>query len=512
MYCAVIGDMINSRQILPEQREHIQVRLKQLLEEVNVKFSSYLASPFLITLGDEFQGLLTAAEPTLKIIESIDRGLAEYEVRVRYGIGLGKVNTRINREQALGDDGPAYHLARESVDFLKQEKWRGFPVAIRTGRTDTLLLQSICGLLNEMAETWSEAQRQYILDMELMKEQMLVATKNRVQQSSVSRALKRGHYQVYQQTKDSLKQYLLEVYDCQEDGGILSQYNHAVMLEQNRRYEEAISILQPILAEIPDAASGPPSYADAALVLGNCYSQSYQNEKAIDILGTALKREDERDIPRSTRIRLRNSLGDCYLSLTEQALADADVYNFAVRAGEILEEALQLCENEPLLEAQVRCDLAFAYEEQGNLERAVTCRVALQTWIHQTHLLDRDTEVTNLHNLSMVYEKQGQREKALDAARQAAQLAERQTMPEPGNGWVFLNYAVLLSEENAPRDQIIKQFEAALCCAKQDSDWDCTIQTCEYLEPLYIEKENQEAAEHCAGLRFQAEKKLKKAH
>lgn len=512
MYCAVIGDMINSRQILPEQREHIQVRLKQLLEEVNVKFSSYLASPFLITLGDEFQGLLTAAEPTLEIIESIDRGLAEYEVRVRYGIGLGEVNTRINREQALGDDGPAYHLARETVDFLKQEKWRGFPVAIGTGRTDTLLLQSICRLLNEMAETWSEAQRQYILDMELMKEQMLVATKNRVQQSSVSRALKRGHYQVYQQTKDSLKQYLLEVYDCQENGGILSQYNRAVMLERNRRYEEAISILQPLLAEIQDTSSGPPSYADAALVLSDCYGALRQYKQALDILKTAMERSDTPDIPRGTKLRLYNSLGYCYLELAELASASEAVRNHAAQAVEVLEEALPFCENEPFLGAQIRSNLALAYEEEGNLELAITCREGLQAWIQQTHLLDKDVEVTNLHNLSMAYETQGQREKALDAARQAAQLAERQTMPEPGNGWVFLHYAVLLSEENAPRDQIIKQFEAALYCAKQDSDWDCTIQTCEYLEPLYLKEGNQEAAEHCAGLRFQAGKKYKKTH
>ena len=45
---------------------------------------------------------------------------------------------------------------------------------------------------------------------------------------------------------------------------------------------------------------------------------------------------------------------------------------------------------------------------------------------------------------------------------------------------------------------------------KKWADWDCTIQTCEYLEQLYLKEENQEAAEHCAGLRFQAEKKLKK--
>ena len=74
MYCALIGDLIHSRDIPSHQRETVQKRLRLLLDEMNTQFSDYLASPFLVTLGDEFQGLLTAAEPALEIIEYIDWG------------------------------------------------------------------------------------------------------------------------------------------------------------------------------------------------------------------------------------------------------------------------------------------------------------------------------------------------------------------------------------------------------------------------------------------------------
>ena len=89
MYCAMIGDLINSKKLLAEDRAAIQERLKALLNGVNENFSSFLVSPFLMTLGDEFQGVLTAAKPALEIIEFLGQNLLEFPIQIRYGIGNG---------------------------------------------------------------------------------------------------------------------------------------------------------------------------------------------------------------------------------------------------------------------------------------------------------------------------------------------------------------------------------------------------------------------------------------
>ena len=118
MYCAIIGDLINSKKLPTEDRAAIQERLRTLLNGVNEKFSLFLVSPFLMTLGDEFQGVLTAAEPALEIIDFLGQNLMELPIQIRYGIGIGELSTNVNREQALGDDGPAYHHARQGIEQL----------------------------------------------------------------------------------------------------------------------------------------------------------------------------------------------------------------------------------------------------------------------------------------------------------------------------------------------------------------------------------------------------------
>jgi hypothetical protein len=70
MYCAVIGDLIDSKKIKPEERKVLQEKLRLLLERVNNDYSSYIAANFLITLGDEFQGLLIASFPAVEIIDT----------------------------------------------------------------------------------------------------------------------------------------------------------------------------------------------------------------------------------------------------------------------------------------------------------------------------------------------------------------------------------------------------------------------------------------------------------
>lgn len=112
---AVIGDVVASKTLA--RRGAFQRRLDKALQRANAEAAS-LASPYTITLGDEFQAVYREAKTVLGDIVAI---LAEiHPVRARFALGVGELTTRINPEQALGMDGPAFHQAREALTGLKE--------------------------------------------------------------------------------------------------------------------------------------------------------------------------------------------------------------------------------------------------------------------------------------------------------------------------------------------------------------------------------------------------------
>lgn len=115
-YIALIGDIIDSKQL--ENRFEAQKQLSESLKRINDKYRSSIVSKFTITLGDEFQALLTTEAPIFHLIDDICLDLKP--VKVRFGIGVGDILTEINPEQSIGSDGPAYWNARDAIKFIHQ--------------------------------------------------------------------------------------------------------------------------------------------------------------------------------------------------------------------------------------------------------------------------------------------------------------------------------------------------------------------------------------------------------
>ena len=117
----VIGDLVASKAM--PKRAVFQRRLTKVLEQTSAAASA-LASPYTITLGDEFQAVYRTADSLFVDIVKIMADI--HPVRARFAIGVGDLTTRINAERALGMDGPAFHQAREALTALKAEGrlWR----------------------------------------------------------------------------------------------------------------------------------------------------------------------------------------------------------------------------------------------------------------------------------------------------------------------------------------------------------------------------------------------------
>jgi hypothetical protein len=110
----IIGDIVASK-ALP-RRAAFQRRLGTTLAGIN-RGNPALASPYTITLGDEFQAVYRSAERLwIDIVEIL---AAIHPVEARFAIGVGELSTRLNPRQALGMDGPAFHRARAAITALK---------------------------------------------------------------------------------------------------------------------------------------------------------------------------------------------------------------------------------------------------------------------------------------------------------------------------------------------------------------------------------------------------------
>lgn len=214
-YVAIVGDIKKSKKI--DNRSEVQNKLKQVLEEINNKYKSDVSAKFIITLGDEFQGLLGNGINTINIISEIERKM--YPVRMRFGIGIGKITTDVNKEMALGADGPGYYKARNAIEYLKdnENKKQAIAADVRfevesDNQATTIMLNTILELMTAIKESWSDRQREIIWNMlEYQDSQIEVAKRLKIQQPAVQKSFSKGKYYAYKDALDTIGKALEEI-------------------------------------------------------------------------------------------------------------------------------------------------------------------------------------------------------------------------------------------------------------------------------------------------------------
>jgi len=214
-YIAIIGDMKNSK--IMNNRNSVQNKLRNVLSRVNEKYSKDISAKFMITLGDEFQGLLHDGGQVMNIIEEIQREM--YPVEIRFGIGVGPITTDINIEMAIGADGPGYYKARQAIEFLKENEQKNMTHAsgIRIevdgdNEAATAMTNTVLSLLTVVKSHWTDRQREIIWDtMKYQDSQAKSAGRLKVAQSSIQRGLKSGNFYAYRDAIDTLSNVLMEI-------------------------------------------------------------------------------------------------------------------------------------------------------------------------------------------------------------------------------------------------------------------------------------------------------------
>lgn len=200
-YCVVIGDISKSREL--RDRAAIQERFKAAIEEMNQRFTDSIVSKFLITIGDEFQGVLNDVGKSYDVIVAMRELL--YPVEFVFGVGVGTITTEIAPE-AIGMDGPAFHNARAA---LEEGKEKGYEVRYRgVGEPFDYLINAMLVLIEALKRKWTEHQFKVITSYRQTGSQAEVARRLKVSRSAISQTLAAAGWDAVTVGEDALKKLL----------------------------------------------------------------------------------------------------------------------------------------------------------------------------------------------------------------------------------------------------------------------------------------------------------------
>lgn len=180
-YCAIIGDIKRSRSL--PRRSRVQQRFADAIATINREFKKEIASKFLLTLGDEFQGLLHSVRESYRLVRRFQDLMAP--VQFSFGIGVGTLSTPLKPE-ALGMDGEAFHRARSALDNAKRSK-RDILYNLESPSLD--LLNALIGLVEHERHRMTKRQRQILLLFDETGHQETVARRLRISQPAVSKVV-----------------------------------------------------------------------------------------------------------------------------------------------------------------------------------------------------------------------------------------------------------------------------------------------------------------------------------
>lgn len=147
-YLVLIGDIIGSSSL--DSRAKVQKRFESACRALNREAAELgIVSPLTITLGDEFQAVFSRTDSLWECLFRLEAALDP--VQIRFSLGLGNLSTALNRNNALGMDGPAFHAARSGMTLLKQQQGR---YLISGLMQDDVLINSTLAFIAHHREKW----------------------------------------------------------------------------------------------------------------------------------------------------------------------------------------------------------------------------------------------------------------------------------------------------------------------------------------------------------------------
>ncbi|TMQ58043.1 MAG: hypothetical protein E6K76_09040 [Candidatus Eisenbacteria bacterium] len=201
LYVGVIGDIVRSRQIAPHARSALQRRIGRTLQQINSHFALSLAAKFLITIGDEFQGLLRDPVAIPDLVRELEMNLPNTSLRL--GIGRGALYTDLG-EYAIGMDGPAWYAARGALEDARASRRFG-GVFVGFGPKEDQVLNGMARVLHHVRSRLTMKQRELLEALLQDETQAEIATREGISKQAVSKRARAGGLEAYREAEAAWK-------------------------------------------------------------------------------------------------------------------------------------------------------------------------------------------------------------------------------------------------------------------------------------------------------------------
>ncbi|MEX2719975.1 MAG: SatD family protein [Candidatus Wukongarchaeota archaeon] len=200
--CVITVDIKGSKKL--KNRAEVQNKILNLLSSLNKEFNSFLIADFMMTLGDEFQGVLKTTSVILNIYKYVKKNLP---VGFYCGVGIGYIETSLS-EKPSEMDGSAFHHSRGA---LKEAKKRNIELVFKShsGEID-FLLNSVMRLILHVKSKWTKKQRERISFLESEENIKLsdVAKKFQVSKQAISKMIRTAGWRAVRNAEKLVENYL----------------------------------------------------------------------------------------------------------------------------------------------------------------------------------------------------------------------------------------------------------------------------------------------------------------
>ncbi|MCL2355822.1 MAG: SatD family protein [Defluviitaleaceae bacterium] len=371
MYCVVMGDIINSRELSDETRQAVKRAAQYAFDRINTKYMSSVMADFGMVRGDAFEGVILTQSYAPQIVRDIIKAFySEEKTTVRISVVLGELSvTDGDRNKA---DGPAFYRALERLAELKKRNSRHWlQVHFDIGNWAQGLAEGNLALLSALTEGWTDKQREIVWAMENHDDyQKAVARKLNISAPVVTKQLKAANYEAYRAAWDGLTEALIKMDEHIVDGTPPGDESHIpffnVALRMAKRHDFA-GALKPALKALSKAKQNlnPDDAQFIAIynMLAKIYTRTAQYEKAEESIAEALRIQES--MPKA-RLEYAETLGEkAGLCRYVNNMADATKYY-----NEALDTARNAVNDGHPYIVELYHELAATYDLQGEYENA----------------------------------------------------------------------------------------------------------------------------------------------
>jgi hypothetical protein len=156
-FAVLMGDLVGSERARSVKAVHRA--FNAAIDSANERWKAEIESPLTITLGDEFQGLLSALLSAWTVASELRLGLLAANVSCRFVIGMTRLETPVNPREAWNMMGSGLAAAREKLNDKRTTNAYRFSLPGETILES--LFDAVGDSLTEVELGWTPTQLEY---------------------------------------------------------------------------------------------------------------------------------------------------------------------------------------------------------------------------------------------------------------------------------------------------------------------------------------------------------------